>query len=145
MPQDVAASDIIVDGGPPLPAEAAVTLFVCSTCRRAGEAEDAPRVGERLFRAARHAAEGAAVRVRSVRCLASCARAPAAVMSRPGAWSYLFGNLDPEADGAALVEGALLLGASAEGLLPWRGRPDCLKRNMVGRLPPADLAEEPPS
>jgi predicted metal-binding protein len=35
------------------------------------------------------------------------------------------------------VEGARLLAAAADGLLPWRGRPEVLKRALVARLPPA--------
>ncbi|TIR82512.1 MAG: metal-binding protein, partial [Mesorhizobium sp.] len=29
-----------------------------------------------------------------------------------------------------------------DGLIPWRGRPDSLKRGLVARLPPLDLLKD---
>lgn len=72
-----------------------------------------------------------------VRCLANCARGPSAAIRCLGAWTYVFGQLDESRDGPALVEGARLLAAAADGLLPWRGRPEALKRAVIARLPPA--------
>jgi predicted metal-binding protein len=57
-------------------------------------------------------------------------------MTRPGGWTYVFGGLDPEMDAAALLEGAKLLAQSPDGLMPWRGRPEALKRGMLVRIPP---------
>jgi predicted metal-binding protein len=41
-----------------------------------------------------------------------------------------------------------MLARAADGLLPWRGRPEPLKRGLIARLPPLDfeelnLAEDP--
>ena len=128
---------------PSSPSGRQVILFVCSTCRRSGDAEDGPRIGGIFHATIREAAIGVAgIAVREVKCLASCSRAPVVAISRPGGWAYLFGDLDPSGDATALIDGALLLRGSSDGVLPWRGRPDCLKRNMVGRLPPADTLEE---
>lgn len=76
------------------------------------------------------------VRVAGVRCLANCSRGPSAAIRCDGAWTYVFGHLDETRDGPALVEGARLLAAAADGLLPWRGRPEALKRGTIARLPP---------
>ncbi len=113
-------------------AAAPVTLFVCVTCR-GGEAEAVTRAGARL---AASLGEVRDIRVEAVECLANCKRGPSAAISRAGGWSYVFGGLDPALDGPALVEGARLLAASADGLMPWRGRPDALKRGMQARIPP---------
>ena len=78
-----------------------------------------------------------------VRCLANCSRGPSAAIRCDGAWTYIFGNLDAARDGRALVEGARLLAAAADGLLPWGGRPEVLKRAVIARLPPATLPGEP--
>jgi predicted metal-binding protein len=64
------------------------------------------------------------------------------VLRRLDAWSYVFGHLDPEADAAALVQGAQLLSRSADGLMPWRGRPEALKRGLIARVPPIDFREQ---
>ena len=52
----------------------------------------------------------------------------------------MFGGLDVACAGA-LVEGARLLLESKDGLLPWRGRPEPLKRGLIARVPPLDFAE----
>lgn len=114
----------------------AVTLFICATCRRAEEAEDRPRAGARLADAVAAIAGTATITVRQVECLANCKRGPSAAMTRHGGWTYVFGGLDPELDAAALLDGASLLARSTDGLMPWRGRPEALKRGMLARIPP---------
>ncbi len=46
------------------------------------------------------------------------------------------------ADAQALVQGAQLLAGSADGLMPWRGRPEALKRGLIARVPPLDFTEQ---
>lgn len=120
------------------------TVLVCTTCGTAGAAAGAMPAGLVLARRAVAAVGDAAdVRVAGVRCLANCSRGPSAAIRCDGAWTYIFGNLDPTRDGAALVAGARLLAAGADGLLPWQGRPDVLKRTLMARLPPADAPGDP--
>jgi len=88
------------------------------------------------------AAEGSGVKVRRVRCLANCTRGPSAAVRCNGSWTYIFGGLDA-ACGPALVEGARLLAHAADGIMPWRGRPEPLKRGLVARIPPIDFEEDP--
>ena len=59
-----------------------------------------------------------------------------------GAWAYVFGGLEPERDAEALIEGARLLARAGDGILPWRGRPEILKRGLIARMPPLDFTEE---
>jgi predicted metal-binding protein len=120
-----------------------VTLHVCTTCRREGDAEDAPRAGAGLAEAAMAAAPPG-VTVVPVKCLAACKRGPAAALSRPGAWSYVIGGLCMEEAVPALMEGARLYAGDPGGLLPWRGRPEPLKRGLIARLPPMPLPETAP-
>ena len=61
---------------------------------------------------------------------------------RDSAWTYIFGHLDGEKDAGALVEGARLLAGAADGLMPWRGRPEALKRGLIARVPPLDYEEK---
>jgi predicted metal-binding protein len=122
-------------------AAAATTIFVCMTCRRLQDAEDFPRPGATLARTAVAAALGSGVAVKRVRCLANCARGLSAAMRHPNSWTYMFGELNPD-DGAALIDGALLLAQAQDGLMPWRGRPPALKRGLIARIPPIDIAED---
>jgi predicted metal-binding protein len=114
---------------------------VCSSCRDASGSDAHPRPGELLARSAREAA-GPGVNVTAVECLGNCKRRLSAAMVLPGAWTYVFGDLSPE-NGPDLIAGAKLLARADDGILPWRGRPDCLKRGLVARIPPLRLFEEP--
>ncbi|MFG1347168.1 DUF1636 family protein [Xanthobacter autotrophicus DSM 431] len=129
------------DGGcAPAPcATPGITLFVCTTCRTPDAPADAPRAGAALVEATRAAATGD-MAVKGVACLANCKRALSAALVRRDGWTYLFGDLGTEA-APDLIEGARLLAGSADGLMPWRGRPEALKRGMVARIPPFTFEE----
>ena len=120
---------------------AATVIYVCTTCRRPEDPETSPRPGAALAEATMAAAENSGVTVTPLRCLANCKRGCTAVMRTPDAWTYVFGNLDPAADAQALVQGAQLLSQSSDGLMPWRGRPDALKRGLIARIPPLGFTE----
>jgi predicted metal-binding protein len=47
-------------------------------------------------------------------------------------------------DGPCLVVGARLLAGAADGIMPWRGRPEPLKRGLIARVPPVSFSGEPP-
>jgi predicted metal-binding protein len=134
--------DVKVDAG----GAASAVIYVCTTCRRPDDPDDYPRPGASLAAAAIRAAENSGIAVQPLRCLANCKRGCSAVLRRtdPAApsWTYVFGYLDPSADAEALVAGAQLLAASADGLLPWRGRPEPLKRGLIARVPPFDFSEQ---
>jgi predicted metal-binding protein len=117
---------------------AAPTIYVCTTCKRAAEANNEPSPGALLAAATERAADGTDVLVRRLRCLANCSRGPSAAMRCNGSWTYVFGGLDADC-GPALVEGARLLASAEDGILPWRGRPDVLKRGLIARVPPTDF------
>jgi predicted metal-binding protein len=119
-----------------------VTVVVCRTCRDESGSDAHPRAGELLAERTRSAVADDAVRVRTVECLGNCKRRLSAAILRDGAWSYVFGDLAVE-NGPDLVAGAKLFAASEDGLIPWRGRPDCLKRGLVARIPPLDLLKDP--
>ncbi len=130
----------ILDTGVPskaTPAGAPI-VYVCITCRRASDPDTDPRPGAILAAATARAAEGTEVIVRQIRCLANCTRGPSASMCGNGSWTYVFGGLDVTC-GEALVEGAKLLAGAADGILPWRGRPEPLKRGLIARVPPIDF------
>lgn len=123
-------------------AVASTTIYVCITCRRAGDPEDGECPGLLLAWATARAAECSGVTVRQVRCLANCNRALSAAVRCDGAWTYVFGGLDADTGAAALIEGAQLLARAPDGVMPWRGRPEILKRGLIARVPPTDFEEE---
>jgi predicted metal-binding protein len=118
-------------------------VYVCTTCRPVGEPDSALRPGAILAAATAQAAAGSGVQVRPMRCLGNCSRGASAALRCNGSWTYVFGGLDVTcAD--ALVEGARMLARAADGILPWRGRPERLKRGLIARVPPIDFQEIDP-
>ncbi|MBX3568537.1 MAG: DUF1636 family protein [Rhizobiaceae bacterium] len=118
-----------------------VTIVVCSSCRDASGSDARPRAGEHLADSACAAAGGSDIAVRRIECLGNCKRRLSAALLRDGCWSYVFGDLAADS-GGDLVAGARLFSTSTDGLLPWRGRPDSLKRGLVARLPPLALIKD---
>ena len=116
------------------------TILVCVTCRAPGDSTEAPRAGAALATATAAAvASDSHICVRRVECLANCSRGLSAALQCDGAWTYVFGELVASRDAETLAAGARLLASSANGLLPWAGRPEPLKRGLIARLPPAPL------
>jgi len=116
----------------------APTIYVCITCKHTGEPDSEPRPGALLAAATERAADGTEVIVRRLKCLANCTRGPSAAMRANGSWTYVFGGLEANC-AEALIAGARLLAGAADGILPWRGRPDVLKRGLISRVPPLDF------
>jgi len=114
------------------------TLHVCTTCRRAGEDPgEGPRPGAALLAelAAGTCPEG--LRIQGVECLSACAQGCAVALSAPGKWSYVYGRLSPE-NAAEILSGAALYAASADGLVPWRDRPEIFRKQSLARIPPQE-------
>ncbi|ESZ43410.1 MULTISPECIES: DUF1636 family protein [unclassified Mesorhizobium] len=120
---------------------AGVTVIVCASCRDETGSDAHPRAGELLADDTRLAAADDNIRVRTAECLGNCKRRLSAAILRDGCWSYVFGDLTATS-GADLVTGAKLFATSADGLIPWRGRPDSLKRGLVARIPPLDMLKD---
>ena len=115
-------------------------IYVCITCRHAGEPDREPRPGVLLAEATERAAAGTEVEVRRLRCFANCARGPSAALRAKGSWTYVFGCLD-ETCAQALVIAARMMAEAPDGILPWRGRPERLKRGLIARVPPIGFEE----
>jgi predicted metal-binding protein len=123
--------------------EAGVTVLVCSSCRLPDEPDAEVRPGSALATDTRAAAVGTGVTVRQVACLGNCKRGLTAAVFRSGCWSYVFGGLDATS-GADLVAGARLFATSTDGFMPFRARPEALKRGLVARIPNPDILKELP-
>jgi predicted metal-binding protein len=138
---DISATSSGSNGNPQDETAPGVTVFVCRSCRDDVDPNAEPRPGSRLADAVIEKAQESGIAVRSVNCLANCKRGLSAVLRSADGWSYVFGGLTP-GDAEDLLTGARLLSAAPDGLMPWRGRPEPLKRGMVARIPPFDFTEE---
>lgn len=117
-------------------------LLVCVKCRGQREVPaDDRRPGHALYDALAEKGMPEGVTLRAVECLQNCDHGCTVALRGPNRWTYVYGNVDDASHLDMLVEGAALYHATDDGLIPWRQRPEHLKRNCVARVPPLDFAD----
>jgi len=121
-----------------------VTIHICTSCRSEGEALEprSERAGARLCAAlSAAAADGPTpVAIVPVDCMSVCKRPVTVGFSAPGKWTYVYGdfaNAPVETAAAIILDGAARYAAAPDGLIPWKERPEALKRGVIVRLPPS--------
>lgn len=123
-----------------------VRILVCASCRAAGGDPDAARPGATLA-AALHAAlaDGAhpGIAVETVECLSVCKRPCTVALTGAGRWTYVYGDLDPEAGAGTLLTFARQYRETTDGIVPWRERAEAIRKGVVARIPPLPLARTP--
>lgn len=116
-------------------------LSICMSCRDGREVVDGARGGTRLAQVvvtqlgARAATK---LKLRGVRCMSQCKRPCIASLSSHDRFTYVFGDIDPENPDHvdALFELVVRYKTTPEGFLKRRERPEALRSNILGRLPP---------
>jgi predicted metal-binding protein len=120
---------------------ARVTVYVCITCGKEDGTDET--AGRRLLAAisATAAKSGLSDRLipTAVECLSVCKHPCTIAVAAPGKWTYVYGDIDPAADAAAVVEGIGRYADSADGLVPWRERPERFRKGVIARIPPLPL------
>lgn len=76
--------------------------------------------------------------IRAVECLTNCKSGCSVALNGKGKWGYVYGNIDPENMIADLQELATKYAETDDGIVPWRERPESLRRNVIARIPPLD-------
>ncbi|WP_071796854.1 DUF1636 family protein [Natronohydrobacter thiooxidans] len=123
-----------------------IDLLVCATCRKSAPAnpdEDPAsdiRPGAELVQALQDAAPDG-LRVIAVDCLSNCSRGCTIALRKPGAWTYVYGNLNPETHLPTILEGAQKYRDAENGLVPWRERPEHFRKNCIARIPPLEAPD----
>jgi predicted metal-binding protein len=119
-----------------------VVVTVCTTCRREGVAREAAD-GAALHAAVATAAGGKpGVIVRRTQCLSVCKRVCTVSISGEGRYTYLFGDLDPAGDAPAVIAMAEACRDAAFGFVPWKARPEVLRKGTIARVPPPGWSPE---
>ena len=116
-------------------------LSICTSCRDGREVVDGSRGGTRLAQVvvtqlgARAATK---LKLRGVRCMSQCKRPCIASLSSHDRFTYVFGDIDAENPDHvdALFELVVRYKTTPEGFLKRRERPEALRSNILGRLPP---------
>lgn len=118
-----------------------VELLVCTTCRRGLPVEDdAKRPGTLLHDALQgRLPEG--VTLRGVKCFSNCSQGCSIVLRGQGRWTYVYGHLNEEDHVETILDGATRYRDAADGVVPWRKRPEHFRKNCIARIPPLELPE----
>lgn len=117
---------------------APVELLVCTTCKRPGMDPEATRPGALLHDALAAGDLPQNVTLRPVECLLNCDHGCSVVLrGGPARWTYVYGNLAEDAV-EVIRDGATRYAATADGLVPWRERPEHFRKNCIARIPPLE-------
>lgn len=110
-------------------------LVVCTTCRREGTDPLAQSDGTRLSEAL--TARG----VPHVRqeCLSACRRSCVVVFRGAGSWTYVQGDIDPDRHLDDIADMARAYAATTDGIVPWRSRPEVIRKHTIARIPPIEV------
>ena len=117
---------------------AETTIYECTTCRLPDDTSE-PRAGAKLLAALENSLKDTndSIRLEGVECLSVCKRPCTVAFSAPGKWTYVYGDFSNETAPETILAGAALYSAAEDGLIPWKMRPDALKKGVVARLPPS--------
>jgi predicted metal-binding protein len=121
-------------------------ILVCSTC--ASVWQDGKRVGlsggqkllEELTQQSQNWSHSSAFTIQSVECMSACSNSCVIAFTAPGKFTYLFGNLNRDADclsatSTAVLDCANLYFQKPDGMMSWSERPEPLKKGIIARIP----------
>jgi predicted metal-binding protein len=122
--------------------KAPCAVHVCTSCRPPGSAREPKenRPGFVLYQelcdAIRTSPLHGRVDVKPAECLSICRRPCGIALSLPGAWTYLFGDQQPEKATRDIVACVSLYIESPDGFMTRDKRPKSLRGSILGRVPP---------
>ncbi len=116
-------------------------ITVCTSCR-AAEGARAAAPGKTLLAAIELEAAGSSLVVRPTQCLSVCTRVCTVSLTSQGGYTFLFGDLDALADAPAVVRLAKACAEANYGFVPWKDRPEVLRKGMIARVPPPNWSPE---
>ena len=116
-------------------------VLICVKCRAGIEVpENGTRPGEALFAALAEQPAPEGVNYKAVECLSNCNQGcSVAVRGGSDRWTYVYGNLSAAEHVDVLREGITKYQASADGVVPWRERPEHFRKNCIARIPPLEV------
>lgn len=120
-----------------------VTIFICVSCTIEGARSDKP--GQELLEQVSHAIAarpGCRAEVKAVDCLAVCKRPCTVALAGDGKWTYVVGDLSPDTNADDVIAAALSYGATANGIIPWKERPQSFRKGVISRIPPLNFRPE---
>lgn len=117
------------------------SVVVCTTCRPAGTVPQALPQGDPPGEALSQALLAAGVAHQRQACLAACSRGCVVALRGQQRWSFVLGGLDPDRDLEALLIMIRAWRTTPDGLVPWRERPEVIRKNTIVRIPPPEVSD----
>ncbi len=114
-------------------------IFVCTTCRSAGEAfePETGRSGFKFYEALKHAIDAdKRFKIQPVECLSSCDKSCNVTFAAKNKWSYGFSGLDALSQTQDVIDVAKLHYETPDGVIPWFERPESIRTKSTSRTPP---------
>ncbi len=71
-----------------------------------------------------------------------CKRPCTVALAADDKWTYIVGDLSPDANAQDVIAAAKSYGASANGIIPWRERPQSFRKGVIARVPPLAFRPE---
>ena len=124
------------------------TVFVCISCRRqiGDDEQKFDHPGPALVDRVRDLlSDDASIDVVPVECLAVCKRPCTIALAAGGKWTYVIGDLDNVAHCDDVVAAARAFAASANGIVPWKDRPQTFRKGVISRIPPLNPLQTEPA
>lgn len=131
-----------------MPRSDRVCLHVCTTCTASSADERTdPRHGQNLFdqlvqtglRSDEDPTDNG-IDIVGVECLSNCKSGCSVALNGEGKWGYVYGHLDPETSVEDILNLARAYRQSENGIVPWRERPEGIRRNVIARIPPLPVS-----
>ena len=121
------------------------TIYVCTTCKTADDPSP-ERAGARLIKALEQSAStpGSQFKIEGVECLSVCKRPCTIAFSAKDKWTYVYGDFTADDSAEHILACAAQYQAANDGLIPWKERPDALKKGVIARLPPSLTSSRSP-
>ncbi|MBM3549477.1 MAG: DUF1636 domain-containing protein [Alphaproteobacteria bacterium] len=117
-----------------------ICLSVCMRCRPDGwKGDDERRPGAllvELIAQFRHDVGAGKFVLREIRCMSQCRRPCVVALSGENRFTYLFGDLMPYRDAAAVLDLLKLYGSRPDGYMARGERPGPMRAGILGRIPP---------
>lgn len=82
------------------------------------------------------------VSLQPAECLSLCKRSCGIALSSPGAWTYLFGDQDPDLTAQDILDCVSIYLDASNGQMTRDMRPEALRASILGRVPPALSGED---
>ena len=112
-----------------------VNLSICVTCQNTPA--EGERLGAQLYRALETMlGQRSDIRLKPVECMAVCKRACTIVVSAPGKWTYVIGDLDPTQHMDELFTYLDAYANDPNGTPSLKSRPAAIRSGTIARIPP---------